>query len=242
MSTVREYAGGNNYDPYGSNNSGYTNDFLSGLNVNTNNNSGSYDLGDYAMIKNGSYGKLLKAYYGQEKAQKATGSKEASSKLTLMAGNAGGMANAAKALMDDSLWKKKDEDYDREAITKAVKGFIENYNSTVSSAGESDTKSVLRNAAWMVKITEANKNILGKVGITITSGNKLEFNEEDLKNADISTLKTLFTGFNSYADKMMTKGNTIANAAANAGGTYTSNGSYSDTLSKLVSSKIDTKE
>ena len=107
MSTVREYAGGNNYDPYGSNNASYTNDFLSGLNVNTNNNGGSYDLGDYAMIKNGSYGKLLKAYYGQEKAQKASGSKEASSKLTLMAGNAGGMANAAKALMDDSLWKKK---------------------------------------------------------------------------------------------------------------------------------------
>ena len=242
MSTVREYAGGNNYDSYGSNNAGYTNDFLSGLNVNTNNNSGSYDLGDYAMIKNGSYGKLLKAYYGQEKAQKASGSKEATSKLTLMAGNAGGMANAAKALMDDSLWKKKDEDYDWNAIAKAVKGFIENYNSTVSSAGESDTKSVLRNAAWMVKTTEAHKNILGKVGITITSGNKLELNEEDLKNADISTLKTLFTGFNSYADKMMTKGNTIATAAANAGGTYTSNGSYSDTLSKLVSSKIDTKE
>ena len=137
---------------------------------------------------------------------------------------------------------KTKEDYDWEAITKAVKGFIENYNSTVSSAGESDTKSVLRNAAWMVKTTEAYKNILGKVGITITSGNKLELNEEDLKNADISTLKTLFTGFNSYADKMMTKGNTIATAAANAGGTYTSKGSYSDTLSKLVSSKIDTKE
>lgn len=256
MSTVREYAGGNNYDSYGSNNAGYTNDFLSGLSVNSNNNSGSYDLSDYAMIKNGSYGKLLKAYYGQEKAQKASGSKEGSSKLTLMAGNAGGMANAAKALMDDSLWKKKTieekdektgeitkkEDYDWNAITKAVKGFIENYNSTVSSAGESDTRSVLRNAAWMVKTTEAHKNILGKVGITITSGNKLELNEEDLKNADISTLKTLFTGFNSYADKMMTKGNTIATAAANAGGTYTSNGSYSDTLSKLVSSKIDTKE
>lgn len=26
MSTVREYAGSNNYDPYGSNNTGYTND------------------------------------------------------------------------------------------------------------------------------------------------------------------------------------------------------------------------
>ena len=256
MSTIRDYASGNSYDSYG-NNTGYTNDFLSGLSVNTNSNGGgSFDLADYAMIKNGSYGKLMKAYYGQEKAQKAAETKESSSKLTLMAGNAGSMANSAKALMDDSLWQKKTitekdeksgeevtkEDYDWKAITKAVKGFIENYNYTVSSAGESDTKNVLRNASFMVKTTAAYKKTLEKAGITITSGNKLELNEEDLKNADISTLKTLFTGFNSFADKVMTKGNAISMAASSAGGTYTNNGTYSDTLSKLVSSKIDTKE
>ena len=258
MSTIRQAASSNYYDEkYGGNSSGNNNDFLSGLSVNTGSNGGgSFDLTDYAMIKNGSYRKLMKAYYGQEKEQKAAESKESTSKLTLMAGNAGGMANAAKALMDDSLWQKKTitekdektgeeitkEDYDWKAITKAVKGFIENYNSTVSSAGESDTKGVLRNASFMVKTTEAYKKTLGKAGITITSGNKLELNEEDLKNADISTLKTLFSGYNSFADKMATKGSTIANEAASAGGTYTSNGSYSDTLSKLVSSKIDTKE
>ena len=246
MSTIRQTA-----------NSNINNDFLSGLSVNTNSNGGgSLDLTDYAMIKNGSYGKLVKAYYGQEKAQKSTETKESSSKLTLMAGNAGSMANSAKALMDDSLWQKKTitekdektgeevtkEDYDWKAITKAVKGFIENYNNTVTSAGESDTKNVLRNASFMVKTTAAYKKTLEKAGITITSGNKLELNEEDLKNADISTLKTLFTGYNSFADKAMTKGNAISMAASSAGGTYTNNGKYSDTLSKLVSSKIDTKE
>ena len=246
MSTIRQTA-----------NSNINNDFLSGLNVNTDSNGGgSFDLTDYAMIRNGSYGKLMKAYYGQEKEQKAAESRESTSKLTLMAGNAGGMANAAKALMDDSLWQKKiitekdektgeettKEDYDWKAITKAVKGFVENYNNTVSSAGESDTKGVLRNASFMVKTTKAYKKTLEKAGITITSGNKLALDEENLKNADISTLKTLFTGFNSFADKVMTKGNSIALAASSAGGTYTSNGSYSDTLSRIVSSKIDTKE
>ena len=97
MSTIRQTA-----------NSNINNDFLSGLSVNTNSNGGgSLDLTDYAMIKNGSYGKLVKAYYGQEKAQKSTETKESSSKLTLMAGNAGSMANSANALMDDSLWQKK---------------------------------------------------------------------------------------------------------------------------------------
>ena len=83
---------------------------------------------------------------------------------------------------------------------------------------------------------------MGKVGITVGSGNKLELDEDALKSADISTLKTLFTGYNSYADKIMTKGNAMATAAANAGGAYTNNGTYSSALSQLVSSKIDTKE
>ena len=97
MSTIRQTAGSNYFDEtYGGGSSGYSNDFLSGLSVNSNSNGGgSFDLADYAMIKNGSYGKLMKAYYGQEKAQKAAESGESTSKLTQMAGNAGGMANAA---------------------------------------------------------------------------------------------------------------------------------------------------
>ena len=103
-------------------------------------------------------------------------------------------------------------------------------------------RGVLQNAAWMTQFTSKSEKLLNKVGITVGSGNKLELDEEKLKTADISTLKTLFTGYNSFADKIMTKGNAIAMAAANAGGTYTNKGSYSSALSQLVSSKIDTKE
>ena len=62
-----------------------------------------------------------------------------------MAGNAGSMANAAKALMNDSLWQKKPvskkdgEDYDWKAITKALKDFVDSYNKTIEGAGESGT-------------------------------------------------------------------------------------------------------
>ena len=94
----------------------------------------------------------------------------------------------------------------------------------------------------MIKTTAAFKNTLEKAGISITGSNKLELNEEKLKEANISTLKTLFTGYNSFADKIMTKGNALANEAASSGGTYTSNGIYSKALSQLVSTKIDTKE
>ena len=173
-----------------------------------------------------------------------------------MAGNAGAMAKSAQALTQDSLWEKKTctekdeetgleiqkEDYDWNAITKAVKDFVENYNNTIEGAGESNTKGVLRNAVWMTKTTSANEGMLLKLGITITKGNKLELDEEKLKSADISDLKTMFTGYSSYANQMASKGNSIASAAASAGGAYTSTGSPSSVLPQLVSSKIDTKE
>lgn len=65
----------------------------------------------------------------------------------------------------------------------------------------------------MTKTTSAYEKTLAKVGITISGNNKLELDEDELKNADIASLKNLFTGHNSFADKIMSKGNTIASAA-----------------------------
>ena len=41
-------------------------------------------LSDYAAIKNGSYGKLMKAYYAKQDAEKLSGKGDTSQKLTLM--------------------------------------------------------------------------------------------------------------------------------------------------------------
>ena len=81
--------------------------------------------------------------------------------------------------------------------------------------------------------------MLSKISITIGKGNKLELDEEVLKKADISTLKTLFTGYNSFADKISMKANSISNAAARSSGTYKNNGTYNNTLSELASSKMN---
>ena len=257
MSTIREYASGNNYfdDSYTGKNSNYANAFLSGLSVNTDTSS-AFNLSDYAMIKNGTYGKLMKAYYAQEKAEKASASGDSKPKLSLMAGNASAMAKSAQALMQDSLWEKKKitekdektgeevtkEDYDWKAITKAVKSFVDDYNSTVEKAGESDTKNVLRNAAWMTKTTKATERLLERAGISVGADNKLELDEDALKKADISTLKSVFTCYNSFESKVYDKAQSMTNAAARAGGTYTSTGNYSDVLSSILPSNIDKKE
>ena len=192
---------------------------------------GTNILSDYASIKNGSYGKLLKAYYAKQDAEKTAGTGDTSQKLTLMKTSADSLKKSADALNASSLWekkkiKKKDEetgeeteveDYDWEAITKAVKSFIEDYNDVVKEAGESNTKDVLRNAAWMTGMTDKSSNILAKIGITIGKGNKLELDEDALK-----------------------KSASIGNAASRSKAvTYTSSGSYSNTLSKLVPSTVD---
>lgn len=246
----------NDYTNYANYDTGY--DF-SALMGGTTNSSGNL-LSDYASIKNGSYGKLMKAYYAKQDAENASASGDSRQKLTLMRSSADSLKKSADALNNSSLWekkkiKKKDEetgeeteveDYDWNAITKAVKSFVEDYNSVVGQAGDSDTKNVLRNAVWMTGITDSAENLLSKVGITIGKGNKLELDEDALKEANITTLKSLFTGSGSFADKISQKASSLSIVAANAaakvkGTTYTSSGSYSDTLSKLFSSTVDEK-
>lgn len=246
----------NDYASYANYDKGY--DF-SALMGGTANSSGSL-LSDYASIKNGSYGKLLKAYYVKQDAENASVSGDSRQKLSLMRSSADSLKKSADALNTSSLWekkkiKKKDEetgketeieDYDWESITKAVKSFIEDYNAVVGQAGDSDTKNVLRKAMWMTGITDSNERLLSEVGITIGKGNKLELDEDSLKEANVTTLKSLFTGSGSFADRISQKAGSLSNAAANAaarvkGTTYTSNGSYSDTLSKLFSATLDKK-
>lgn len=234
---------------------------------------GGINVSDYAMIKNGSYGKLMKSYYAKQDADKLSQYGDSSQSLTLMRSKADSLQKSAEALGDASLYERKKftrkdeetgeeievEDYDWDAITKAVKTFVDDYNAVVEQAGKSDTKNVLRDASRMTGITGSVSKLLSKIGITIGSGNKLEFDEEALKKKttlgkssvemdNIPTLKTLFSGYGSFADKIAQKAQGISRAAANAaakagsaGSIYTRKGSYSDTLSELFSSTIDEK-
>lgn len=233
---------------------------VSALFSGTSNQSSGNMLADYASIKNGSYGKLMKAYYARQKAQSASETGDSAQKLTLMRSGADSLKKSADALNNASLWEKKKitkkdeetgeeteiEDYDWDAITKAVKSFVTNYNAVVSQAGDFDNKNILRNAVWMTGTTNTYEKLFAKVGISIGTGNKLELDENALKEADMGTLKSLFTGNGSLADKISQKANTLSNIAASAavranGIPYTNKGSYSDTLSKLYSSTVDEK-
>lgn len=218
--------------------------------------SGGIDLGDYAMIKNGTYKKLMKAYYAQEESQKNSSRADSSAKLTSIQGGANALSKSMQAFMSDSLWEKKEKniedeatgektttsDYDWDAITKAVNSFVSDYNEIIEDLTDANTTTVLKNAIYLVKQVSSNENLLSQVGITIGSGNKLTVDEDTLKKANIGTLKTLFSGYGSFAGQMSRRAAKINSAAASAGGrtaVYNSNGTYTSTLSSLVSVQID---
>ena len=213
----------------------------------------SFSLSDYASIKNGSYGKLVKSYYRNEENEKAAATSEKSSaNLASVRSGADSLKSAADGLSDPKLWEKKKiktkneetgeeeekEDYDWDAITKAVNSFADAYNSVIGSSGNSDSKDVLRNASWMVGDTEKTAKLLEKVGIEVGSDNKLTVNEDKLKEANVGTLKFLFTGHNSFVDKVSAKASSISRAAAKTAATYTKDGTWSGTLNSVVGSQI----
>ena len=96
----------NDYTNYANYDTGY--DF-SALMGGTANSSGNL-LSDYASIKNGSYGKLMKAYYAKQDAESASASGDSRQKLTLinlcLCGLPGLKCNKPEYAKPHTIWQK----------------------------------------------------------------------------------------------------------------------------------------
>ncbi len=213
---------------------------------------GSSLLSDYASIKNGSYAKLAKSYYGKNTNTKAAGKEKAEAenkkKVELSSTkNASSKLNSAasalsenKALFENKVTVKDKDgnettDYDREKISSLVKDFADSYNAMVKNGGDSTNNSVLRSSLTMVNTTKVNQNLLNKAGITIGEDNTLSVDEDKLKKADIGTLKTLFSGHDSYAANIQSSASTIQRTAQSG-----LNGLSGYTASAVQAQSVDT--
>ena len=100
----------------------------------------------------------------------------------------------------NSLFKPDSKgEYDMDKIVSAVKDFVDTYNATKKAVVDSGNNRAIQTAVSMVTRSSSMEKTLNKVGISINSDNTLSINEEKLKSADISKLKSLFSGANSYA-------------------------------------------
>lgn len=229
----------------------YTNSLFSATNSSSSSGSGSI-LGEYASIKNGTYKKLLKAYYAKQKEESSTTGSTSSSDATTKSQyqsareDADVLSNAVDKLTakgKNSLFNKVDKtvtdektgvttttkDYDYDKIASAVKDYVSAYNSVLDSSSKTDNTYILRKASLMTIATKANSEMLSKIGITIGKDNQLKFDETTFKDADINDIKTMFQGTNSYANKIGAKADEISRKAVsevNSTKLYGMNGKY----------------
>lgn len=242
---------------------------MSGINLNNSSNisslfgslssNGTSDslLSDYASLKNGSYKKLMKAYYKEmgssstsdsESSKKTSSSKQtaADKKSIAIKDAVSSLAESADALTNSSLYAKKtittkDEngneaetlDYDRDAIYDAVSTFVTNYNKATSTAADNGSDRVLRQTINMQSATTTNAKMLAKIGITIGKDKTLSVDKETLSKADVATIQSIFGNGGSYGSTISSKASLIYSSASHQASTkssYSSNGSYLDKI------------
>lgn len=214
-------------------------------------------LSDYASIKNGSYGKLMKAYYAKDAADKtASKGKDTETKknsistaadsaktLSEIEKAADAMKESADSLLvkgSKSVFQKKNEkttaseEYDTDAIYKAVSGFVTDYNDLLSKTSAASSKNLQSKADTLAAVTSANAKLLSRVGITVNSDSSLSLDEEAFKKSDMGTVKNLFGTIGAYGYKVSAQASMIDYTAAKEStksNTYTANGTYSNVYS-----------
>lgn len=211
------------------------------------------NLSEYASIRSGSYGKLMRSYFsmdstkGTSKSDDSTKntiedlatttstSKDSTKTLAAIESDAKELTDSAKALYTRSNNKVFTKDsggsYDTDKIYKAVKRFADDYNSMLDTAGKSSTNRISRSVSSMKNETSYNEKPLKEIGITVDEKKtgRLSVDETTFKSADTEKIKNLFNGTGSYAYSVATKAamtESYAKSEAAKSNTYTKNGTY----------------
>lgn len=223
-------------------------------------------ISDYASIKNGSYGKLMKAYYGSSQSSSVSATSTSSSaksstsnmldrileekrnpKVSKDTQEANANLTSGLSNLNTSLSTlRKDSTYTDTAngasaadkVVAAVKAYVSDYNDVVSAAKGSTLTSKTAYVANMMSNTAANADKLAEIGITVNSNGTIDLDEGTLKKAGIDKVQELFS-----AKDITSYGSTVASRVQFAGstsGTDATSGS-TETSSAAASSAASLK-
>ncbi len=222
-------------------------------------------LSDYTSIKNGSYGKLMKAYYGTGKSSDtvSTGktsrtsnvlerileekknpkvSKDVQEANANLKAGLSTMRTAVATLQNDKTYTNTANGQSAaDKVVSAVKAYVSEYNNVVSAAKGSTLTSKTAYVANVMSSTAANADKLSEIGITVNSSGLLELNEAGLKKADISKVQELFS-----SEDIMSYGSVVASrlrfaGAAASTGTTSSTETSNTAGSGAASLKTDSR-
>ena len=201
-------------------------------------------LSDYASIKNGSYGKMMKAYYAKQKAAEAE-EDEATAKKNSKTLKDASSASAAKKFYDTAS-KMSSLDYSADNIDKLydeVSAFIKDYNSMMKSASNSKNSAVQAQADSLNDYVYQNYKLFAKVGITMNSDRTLSIDEDTFKKVNektgatnVPTLTTLFKGYGSFADKASDRASKIYRLASEGESVTSATAKYAGTTGSVSAS------
>ena len=214
-------------------------------------------LSDYAAIKNGTYGKLMKAYFGESNAavdsltkNKTKVSDEDKKELAKVQSTADALKETADELMtvgSKSVFNKKDvittdangqkttsKEYDTDKIYKAVSNFVDDYNALIKAVDDAGNEKVTNRAVSLANITDMNAKTLENIGITIEDDYSLSIDKDAFAKADMDKVKMLFNGTGSYGYRVSAQASLIdfaADSEASRNSTYTVNGTLNNNYS-----------
>lgn len=205
-------------------------------------------LSDYASIKNGSYGKMMKSYYAKVKEEDETSSSKSSSKEKE---TDAASASAARKFYETATGMSAleysadniDELYDK------VSAFVKDYNSMMTNASKSKNSAVQAQADALNDYTYQNYKLFAKIGITMNADRTLSIDEDTFKKVNektgatnVPTVSTLFKGIGSFADKAADRASKIYREAGEGESVTSSRAKYAgSTGSASTSSKTDDK-
>ncbi|MCR4925615.1 MAG: hypothetical protein K5917_04930, partial [Clostridiales bacterium] len=163
----------------------------------------------YSVYKTKGYRNLTKSLYQNQKFDTKTNNTAATSYKALETATAD-LKKSAKALSaSDNFATDKDDKIDKPKLAKLAEEFVENYNKTVKNSSNVENLNSLQRTKFLINDTNANKNLLSKVGITINKDDTLSIDKEKFSKANDSDIKTLFEGNYSYASKVEKESDSI---------------------------------
>ena len=218
---------------------------FSSLNNSQNNNSSNagllgINLSDYASIKNGSYGKLLKAYYAEgldtSSGTSSVNKESVNSKSEeLKKQTLGEIQKESEELTDSAISlmergnKSVFKNNDMEEVYESVNQLVKDYNSLVEKVEDTSSSNVIKVMGKLADVMEGYEEQLKEIGITIDEDKQLRIDKKTFLSSDFDKVKELFNGQSSLSYLVSTRSTSIGNTAyseSNATSLYTSNGNY----------------
>ncbi len=199
-------------------------------------------LADYASIKNGSYGKMMKSYYAKVKEEDGTESSSKSNSKNKAADAAS--ASAARKFYETAS-AMNGLDYSADNMDKLydkVSAFVKDYNSLIKTASNSKSDAVKAQADALNDYTYQNYKLFAKIGITMNSDRTLSIDEETFRkvnektgSTNVPTMTTLFKGMGSFADKAADRASKIYRLAGEGESVTSSKAKYAGSMGSASS-------